>query len=164
MMMQRWFLTGLLDAGVDISKYTAKTTHHVSSSKAFFAGVSIDTVMLCTGWSNVSLFVTHYNLPVICKNKDRAVSGSSPIQSPIAVAKHSNFRLSCAHAFKTSKNVRAQQLLEMAQQDQFKRAVALQNLPFSSPPPTVPRVTLDKPVLIEILSYTSRRGTLFFKG
>ena len=167
MTLRRWILTGLSDAGVDVSKYTAKTTRHASSSKAYFAGVSIDTVMLRAGWNNVSSFVTHYNLPVISRTKNQTVS--SRLQSPISSVRRSHFRLSSACGFKTAKNVRAQKILELARQSQFKKAVTLQNMqdiPFASPPPKVQRVILDKPVRVEIPGSTLRKGTRTpgFKG
>ena len=53
MTLRRWISACLNDAGIDISKYSANTTQHVSSSKAYYTGVNIDTVMLCAGWMNI---------------------------------------------------------------------------------------------------------------
>ena len=74
-------MTGLFDAGVDINKYAAKTTHHAASSKAFFAGVSIDTVMLRARWTNVYSFVIHYNLPVVSKDRAKQEAAAGALQS-----------------------------------------------------------------------------------
>ena len=150
MTLRHWILTCLFDAGIDISKYAAKTTRHAASLKAFFAGVSIDTVMLRAGWNNASSFVIHYNLPVVCKERAKREAATYLVQSPVAIAKCSNSRFSISNAFKTSKNVRARKLLESAKKDQFKKAVAFQSLPYASPPPRVQRVLLEKPVRVEI--------------
>ena len=45
MTLRRWILTALSAAGIDVSIYSARTTHHASLSKAFHAGVSIDVVL-----------------------------------------------------------------------------------------------------------------------
>ena len=150
MTLRCWILTCLSDAGINIHKYAAKTTRHAASLKAFFAGVSIDTVMLRAGWKNPSSFVIHYNLPVVCKERAKHEAATYPVQSPIAIAKLSKSRLSISNAFKTSKNVHARKLLESAKKDRFKKAVAFQSLPYASPPPRVQRVLLDKPVHVEI--------------
>ena len=152
MTLRHWILTCLFDAGIDISKYAAKTTRHAASLKTFFAGVSIDTVMLRAGWNNASSFVIHYNLPVVCKERAKREAATYLVQSPVAIAKCSNSRFSISNAFKTSKNVRARKLLESAKKDQFKKAVAFQSLPYASPPPRVQRVLLEKPVRVEILA------------
>ena len=74
MMLRRWILTSLNDAGIDITKYAPRTTCHALSSKAYFAGVNVDQVMLRAGWTNISSFVTHYNLPIINKNSDASAA------------------------------------------------------------------------------------------
>ena len=55
---------GLFQAGVNVERYLAKTTHHASSSKAFFAGVNVDCLLDHAGWVNISSFIMHYNLPI----------------------------------------------------------------------------------------------------
>ena len=65
MTLHHWILTGLFQAVVDVYKYTAKSTRHVSSSKAYFVGVSVDLVMSRARWANVLSFIMHYNLPIV---------------------------------------------------------------------------------------------------
>ena len=67
MTLRRWILSGLKSAGIDVSQYTsaAYSTRHAASSKAFMAGVQLDVLLKKAGWSNVSTFVSHYNLPVV---------------------------------------------------------------------------------------------------
>ena len=70
MTLRRWILSGLKDAGIDVSAFSmpAYSTRHAASSKAFMAGVQLDAVLKHAGWASVSTFVTHYNLPIVTNN------------------------------------------------------------------------------------------------
>ena len=107
MTVRRWILTGLFQAGIDVTKYSARTTRHASSSRAVFAGVNVDSVLQCAGWYNISSFVTHYNLPIEQKPPGKVVSYWEKNPQPKVL-----FFSKCN--IKTAKNVRAQQILTAA--------------------------------------------------
>ena len=65
MTLNRWILTSTKEAGVDISLFTPYTTRHASSSVALAKGVPIDEIMWLGCWATPSVFIKHYNLPVI---------------------------------------------------------------------------------------------------
>lgn len=61
----RWIRTTLVSLGVD-KKFTAHSTRHASTSKAFEKGVSIEEIKRVVGWSPSSrIFENFYNRPVI---------------------------------------------------------------------------------------------------
>ena len=106
MTIRRWILSGLFQAGIDVDKYSAKTTHHASSSKAYFAGVNVDFLLKRAGWVNVSSFVLHYNLPIEqSKPIHQHNKKESPSSSPFYHSKSFH---------KSNKNIHASQLLQAA--------------------------------------------------
>ena len=161
--LRRWILTSLSDAGVNILKYAAPSTRHASSSKAYFAGVSVDTVMLRAGWINISSFVTHYNLPIIKSkhqtpaeyNQSRQTAshraGSVQLDKP-----RTFYPFSRARNIKNAKNVAAQKLLRRSSNCLFKSTALFQEEAFVSPPPRVKRLQLKKPRRVEINTSTMR--------
>ena len=64
MSLRRWILQILVHADINIEANEARTTRHASSSKAYYAGVNIFIIMQQAGWSSMTSFVMHYNLPI----------------------------------------------------------------------------------------------------
>ena len=151
--LRRWILTALNDAGIDVMKYTVSSTRHASSSKAYYAGVSVDAVMLRAGWTNVSSFVTHYHLPVISADRSSSFNTRKSLRGLAAVSKKATTTPThlfspVHHRLATAKNIRAMQLLNNAHKSSVKKILFASD-PFASPPPAVPRVVL--PALIPII-------------
>ena len=141
----------MTSAGINISKYTSNTTRHASSSKAYYAGVNVDQVMLRAGWTNVSSFVTHYNLPIATIQKPANIAARQAITHMSKSAKPSQGKLyTRTHVLrlKTAKNVRARKLVEAAQKKFIKKDILFQDEPFVSPPPIVPRVKFAQPTSV----------------
>lgn len=60
--ISRWIKKVLADSGVDVTKFTAHSTRHASTSAAHAAGVSIDIIRKTAGWANSSnTFARFYN-------------------------------------------------------------------------------------------------------
>lgn len=60
--ISRWIKSVLKSSGIDISKYTAHSTRHASTSKAARSGVNIDTIKNTAGWTKKSeTFNKFYN-------------------------------------------------------------------------------------------------------
>ena len=110
MTLRRWIVTTLAASGIDIYRYSAKSTHHASSSKAFYAGVNLQSLLDRAGWVNLSSFVTHYNLPIL---SSPAVAKST-FQIGNSGRKNKSFSTSFKMRCKNSKNIRAAQLLSNA--------------------------------------------------
>ena len=153
MTIRHWILTAMSSAGVDISIYSAKTTCHASSSKAYFAGISVDLVMRRAGWKNISSFVMHYNLPI----KDIDSDDASPTTSPAPVVSRPRGRLITATQFKNSYNDTARHLLAKAHLSKFKSAVQFQSQAFVDTNPPAPRVQLPGLVRVQMHQTTSNR-------
>ena len=146
MTVRRWILTGLHQSGVYVQKYSASSTRHASSSKAFFVGVAVDEVMRRAGWSCVSSFVLHYNLPI---NQEQAVKRARiPFTEQNLPRWQRNF--SFASNVKNSHNVSAAKVLQKARVQVYKNAVKFNTTPFVAAPPAVPRLILSKPIITQI--------------
>ena len=141
MTVRRWILTGLFQSGIDVEKYSASSTRHASSSKAYLVGVSVDAVMKRAGWINISSFVMHYNLPV------RSVEENSdcPSHHDSTQSKYPRWTPFKSLNIKSAKNLRASQVLQQAKSFLFKKAVDFQSLPFVDAPSPVPRQILSSP-------------------
>ncbi|CAD6227234.1 GSCOCG00006045001-RA-CDS [Cotesia congregata] len=62
--ISRWIRSALVDLGVD-KKFTAHSTRHASTSKAFEKGVSIEEIKKVAGWSGHSqTFAKFYQQPI----------------------------------------------------------------------------------------------------
>lgn len=62
----RWIKQTLCDSGVDVSKFSAHSTRHASTSKASEAGVSIEIIRRTAGWTNnSSTFARFYKRPIV---------------------------------------------------------------------------------------------------
>ncbi|CAD6227212.1 GSCOCG00006019001-RA-CDS [Cotesia congregata] len=62
--ISRWIRSALVDLGVD-KKFTAHSTRHASTSKAFEKGVSIEEIKKVAGWSEHSqTFAKFYQQPI----------------------------------------------------------------------------------------------------
>lgn len=60
--LSRWVKSTLESSGIDTSLFTAHSTRHAATSKAFRSGVSLDTIRKTAGWSaNSMVFARHYN-------------------------------------------------------------------------------------------------------
>ena len=148
MTLRRWILASLTDAGIDISKYAASTTRHASSSKAYYAGINIDAVMLRAGWTNVSSFITHYNLPIV--QTSSSIKACQSMHACASVRQRPSRLLTTGSKCQSAKNIRASQLLMSAQKNRHKKSILLQEEAFVAPPPIVPRVQLKKPVTVTV--------------
>lgn len=64
--ISRWIKTTLKRSGVDTNVFTAYSTRHASTSAAFKAGTSIETIRVTAGWSKESeTFFRYYNRPIV---------------------------------------------------------------------------------------------------
>lgn len=63
--ISRWLKQIMKDSGVDISRFSAHSTRHASSSRAHREGLTVDSIMKAVGWSSRShIFARHYNRPL----------------------------------------------------------------------------------------------------
>lgn len=64
--ISRWIKQVLLKSGIDITRFSAHSTRHASTSAASAAGVNIETIRRTAGWTNTSnAFTKYYNRTVI---------------------------------------------------------------------------------------------------
>ncbi|XP_057333596.1 uncharacterized protein LOC130672847 [Microplitis mediator] len=76
--ISRWIRSTLVSLGVD-QKFTAHSTRHASTSKAFERGVSIEEIKKVAGWSPSSkVFADSYQQPIIINSNKFATSVLSP--------------------------------------------------------------------------------------
>lgn len=69
--ISRWIKTTLKDSGIDVSIFSAHSTRHAATSKAYRQGVSIDLIYKTAGWTgNSSTFARHYNRTITYNNND----------------------------------------------------------------------------------------------
>lgn len=60
--ISRWIKKTLEDCGIDVSMFTAHSTRHASTSRAYQKGVNIDSIRKTAGWSGTSTtFGKFYN-------------------------------------------------------------------------------------------------------
>ncbi|XP_039764889.1 uncharacterized protein LOC120637233 [Pararge aegeria] len=76
--LSRWIKTTLRDAGIDVSIFSAHSTRHASTSKAYSSGISIELIRKTAGWSqNSNTFWKYYNKGTIsnqeCNSLARAI-------------------------------------------------------------------------------------------
>lgn len=74
--LSRWVKITLGKSGIDITKFSAHSTRHASTSTAYKKGVNIDAIRDRVGWTRESnIFANFYNLPIIenVENFARAV-------------------------------------------------------------------------------------------
>lgn len=65
----RWMKQTLCDSGIDTSIFGAHSTRHASTSAAARAGLNVDTIRKCAGWSAQSaVFANFYNRPIVDQN------------------------------------------------------------------------------------------------
>ena len=60
----RWVKEVLSLSGIDISQFSAHSTHSASTSTAFKSGVPISDIMKVADWTEVSTFKTFYQKPI----------------------------------------------------------------------------------------------------
>lgn len=53
--ISRWIKSTLSDCGIDVSVFTAHSTRHASTSRAYQKGVNIDVIRRTAGWSGTSM-------------------------------------------------------------------------------------------------------------
>jgi hypothetical protein len=64
--ISRWIKETLKDSGIDVSKFTAYSTRHASTTAAASRGVNIDEIRRTAGWTAQSqTFAKFYNRPII---------------------------------------------------------------------------------------------------
>lgn len=64
--LSRWVKSVLESSGIDTSLFTAHSTRHASSSKAFMSGVSLSVIRNTAGWTtNSRVFAKHYNKVIV---------------------------------------------------------------------------------------------------
>lgn len=62
----RWIKSTMKEAGIDTSIFSSHSTRHASTSAALRAGMTVDAIRKCAGWSrNSSVFAKFYNRPVL---------------------------------------------------------------------------------------------------
>ena len=151
MTMRWWTLRALSEAGIDLDNYTASLTRHASSSKAYFKGVSVQSVMRRARWVNISTFVMHYNLPIAMeknqkiKHPKKEVLRINPQNSA-----STSVLMSCAKAKQDAKNTAACHLLLQAQRNRTVKNLKFTSTPFASPPPKVKKTSLPQKIHVEI--------------
>lgn len=65
----RWLKQTLCDSGIDTTVFSAHSTRHASTSAASRAGLNVDIIRKCAGWSAQStVFATFYSRPIIDSN------------------------------------------------------------------------------------------------
>lgn len=82
--ISRWIKQVLSESGIDTSKFSAHSTRHASTSKAFEKGVDLEMIRKAAGWSNNSLmFAKVYNRPIVKDKQEfaKAVLCNSKVQS-----------------------------------------------------------------------------------
>lgn len=68
--ISRWIKQTLGDSGIDTAIFTAHSTRHAATSRAFNVGVDLDTIRRSAGWSKGSeMFARVYNRPVMSNKK-----------------------------------------------------------------------------------------------
>lgn len=84
--LSRWVKNTLEECGVDVSIFTAHSTRHAATSKAFKLGVNIDLIRKTAGWTGSSnTFGRFYQREVNINNVEQTsfarsiVSGQSPV-------------------------------------------------------------------------------------
>lgn len=72
--ISRWIKEGLRRSGIDTTRFTAHSTRHAATSKAFAMGVDIEIIRKTAGWSkNSQTFYNFYNHPVVNKKNTHFV-------------------------------------------------------------------------------------------
>ena len=59
--VSRWIKSVMTAAGVDTTRYKSHSTRAASTSAAARAGVPVDNILSCAGWSNCGTFARFYN-------------------------------------------------------------------------------------------------------
>jgi hypothetical protein len=68
--LSRWIKGILNDSGIDVSMFSAHSTRHASSSRAYSCGVNIDLIRKTAGWSESSgTFAKFYNRTILDTNE-----------------------------------------------------------------------------------------------
>ena len=60
----RWVKVILKSAGIDVKKYSAHSSHAVSTLSCKAKGLGMQKIMAAAGWSNTGTFATYYEKPV----------------------------------------------------------------------------------------------------
>lgn len=72
--ISRWIKNMLAESGVDVTKFSAHSTRHASTSAARASGVSLDAIRKTAGWTATSqTFAKFYNRPIISQELARSV-------------------------------------------------------------------------------------------
>ena len=58
--VSRWIKSVITAAGVDTTRYKSHSTRAASTSSAARAGVPVDNILSCAGWSNCETFARFY--------------------------------------------------------------------------------------------------------
>ena len=64
MTLNTWITHELRNAGIDTRRYGPYSARHASASAAMVKGVPVDEILRLGGWSDVTTFIRHYNLPI----------------------------------------------------------------------------------------------------
>lgn len=73
--LSRWIKTVLNNSGLDISKFSAYSTRHASTSAAERSGVNIDLILKAAGWTEKSqTFAKFYKRPIDTDNTSFALA------------------------------------------------------------------------------------------
>ncbi|KAL0820486.1 hypothetical protein ABMA28_006351 [Loxostege sticticalis] len=73
--LSRWIKNTLKDSGIDTSIFTAHSTRHAATSKAYKCGVSVDFIRKTAGWSGSStVFGRFYNRMITNNNNETALA------------------------------------------------------------------------------------------
>lgn len=68
--LSRWIKRTLGECGIDTTMFSAHSTRHAATSRAFSLGVSIDTIRNTAGWSgNSNTFAKYYNRNIVNINE-----------------------------------------------------------------------------------------------
>ena len=153
MTVRRWVLTGLSNAGINIEKYAPSSTRHASSSKSYYAGVSMDALLKRAGWQSLSTFVCHYNLPIVQVNEEKL---AKKVRSKGETFKKTFYFSPLARA--NAKNERARRLLQTAGRRVLISKARFEASAFTSPPPQINKQVLPHKVNVSVPFHSVRAG------
>lgn len=67
--LSRWIKSSLQDSGIDVTIFTAHSTRHAATSRAYKQGVNLDLIRKTAGWSGTSdTFGKFYNRTIVNSN------------------------------------------------------------------------------------------------
>lgn len=75
--ISRWIKSTLKDCGIDVSIFTAHSTRHAATSRAFQKGVNIDVIRKTAGWSSTSTTFGKFYNRIVSNPNDQGTLASA---------------------------------------------------------------------------------------